>query len=307
MRSLAGTGTNRNLSTLLLSVVLAFGWAQAETPSDKDLELLALTTLAGGERKAQRMHRTIDRYRNWRARSTNGGMRHALAMSNLSQTLSARERDALWQIVHKTLDLEAYIASEGQTVRRVFEPYMEEMVVVGSIFDHMPMDPAEFSVDDIKTMRRERRMANELYRNGDYNKAYPILLDLAERGFKDSQSRLAYILFNGTETVEKSNLRALGWLGAAAYGDTEPQFRVLFKRYMDEVPDHVRPTLSKIVAGYQESFAHDEYQNCSTDHNYARGRVKKTFCRFKLEAIAEACEAGSMGGRCWAHAVNQQD
>ena len=85
-------------------------------------------------------------------------------------------------------------------------------------------------------MRGQRLNANELYSDGYYDEAYPILLNLAKRGFKDSQSRLAYILFNGTENVEKSNLRALGWLGAAADGQTAPLFRVLFRRYMLQIP-----------------------------------------------------------------------
>ena len=287
--------------------------------SEKELEIRALTTLSGSERAAKRMHRTIERYRVYRARIeakiangvdedrvSGGGMRRLLAMSNLSQSLPASDRDVLWKITHHTLDLDAYIDSGGEYSEHKYDdPYMEEMVVIGSIFDHMPMDPGEFSVADIKTMRKERGFANELYRTGEYDQAYPLLLDLAKRGFKDSQSRLAYILFTGTENVEKSNLRALGWLGAAAYGDTEPQFRVLFKRYMAEVPEFVHLTVDRVVEGYQNSFAHDEYQNCSTDHNYTDGsRIKKTYCRFKLEAIAEACEVGLGGGKCWAHAVN---
>ena len=81
-------------------------------------------------------------------------------------------------------------------------------------------------------------------------------------------------------------------------------FCVLFKRYMDEVLESVRPTVDKKVHGYQQSFAHGEYQTCSTEHYYAKRLIKTTFCRFKLESIAEACELGSFGGKCWAHAVN---
>lgn len=180
------------------------------------------------------------------------------------------------------------------------ELYMEEMVVIGNSFEKIPLDPAEFSVGQIRQMRGSRQHANELYGDGHYDDAYPLLLELAKRGFKDSQSRLAYILFNGTERVEKSNLRALGWLGSAAYGDSEPKFRVLFKRYMDEVPDSVRPTVDEVITRYQESFAFDEHQNCSTEHPFAYGVVKRTYCRFDLETKADAC----LGYRCWAHSVN---
>ena len=313
--------------SMLIVFTIVFGIAlhaqEMSVMDEKELELRALTTLTGSEREAKRKHRTIERYRVWRKRVDEriargvdedkalqaGGVSRVLAMSNSANTLPARDQKLLWQIAHGTLDLELFIGSRGESESNQTaydQPYIEEMVVVGSIFDHMPMDPAEFSVDDIKTMRGERRYANQLYRDGDYDQAYPILLDLAHRGFKDSQSRLAYILFNGTQTIEKSNLRALGWLGSAAHGDSEPLFRGLFKRYSDEVPTHVRPTVDKIVSDYQQSFAHDEHQNCSTEHDYAYGRVKRTYCRFKLEAIAEACEKGLGGGKCWAHAVNTQ-
>lgn len=315
------------IKVIFIVIALSFGLSfQADEPrviDEKELELRALTTIAGGERKAKRMRRTIERYRIWRKRFdekidsgidenkalAEGGFSRLAAMSNVVNSLPARDQRVIWQIAHGTLDLELFVYSRGEPEAKETEYkqlYMDEIVVVGSIFDHMPMDPADFSVDDIKTMRAERKYANQLYREGNYDDAYPILLDLAARGFKDAQSRLAYILFNGSNSVEKSNLRALGWLGAAAHGDSEPQFRVLFSRYLDEVPSHVRSTVDKIVSDYQQSFAHDEHQDCSTEHYYARGPVKRTYCRFKLEAIAEACENGSSGGMCWAHAVNTQ-
>lgn len=178
---------------------------------------------------------------------------------------------------------------------------IEEVVVIGRQFSfkHIPDDPKEFSVAQIHEMRGIRKIANELYGQGRYGKAFPILLELAKRGFKDSQSRIAYILFDGADGVEKSNLRAMGWLGAAAHGRTEPGFRVLFNKYNRQIPKESRAIVDRVVAGYQERYSHSEYLNCSTDHPHASGVVKRVYCRFKLEAIAEACK-----GRCWAHTVN---
>ena len=180
---------------------------------------------------------------------------------------------------------------------------MEEVVVIGRMFDQFPLDPAEFSYSDIQSMRGIRMNANELYRKGKYDEAYPLLLDLAKRGFKDSQSRLAYILFKGTENVEKSNLRALGWLGTAAYGKSEPMFRVLFKKYMAEVPASVRPTVDAVLAGYRERYDSSAHIDCTTNHRFSRGIVKRTYCQFDLEAKVEACQ----GFRCSSHKVNTRD
>lgn len=168
--------------------------------------------------------------------------------------------------------------------------HMEEVVVIGRMFDQFPMDPAEFSFYDTAGMRRIQEEAHQLYRDGRYDEAYPLLLDLAKRGFKESQSRLAYILFTGTEKVDKSNLRALGWLGTAAYGESHPRFRVLFKKYMREVPIGVRPTVDEVLAGYRKEFDSSAHLNCTTNHRFAAGRVKRTYCQFDIESKVEACQ-----------------
>lgn len=182
---------------------------------------------------------------------------------------------------------------------------MEEIVVIGSLFDRFPIKPEAFSFDDIMGMRGIRSMANELYREELYDEAYPMLLQLARRGFKDSQSRLAYILFTGTDEVEKSNLRALGWLGAAAFGESEPQFRVLFKNFMAEVPESVRPTVDAVVAAYIDEFDASDHVDCTTNHRFHKGsgRVKRTLCKFELEQKVEAC----IGLDCSARRVNARE
>ena len=180
---------------------------------------------------------------------------------------------------------------------------IEEVVVTWQPFEHLPSDPEEFSVRDIRLMRGIRGIANQWYKEGEYALAYPILLELAKRGFKDSQSRLAYILFNGADGIEKSNLRALGWLGASAHGRTEPRFKVLFNKYIRQVPQEYRPTVDRVVTAYQEAFSNEEHLDCSIEHPYAEGVVKRVYCRFKLEAIADA----QKGMRSWVDKFNVRD
>lgn len=191
-----------------------------------------------------------------------------------------------------------YVVVDG-----VIREIEDTVVSLGTRFGDIEEDPAAFSVGDIKYMRGIRASANRYYRDGEYDKAFPLLLGLAKRGFKDAQSRLAYIFFTGTEEVEKSNLRALGWLGSAAHGRTEPAFKVLFNKYMREVPDHVRPTVDQVVSAYQAQYSHSEHLDCSIEHPYAKGVVKRTYCRFKLEAIADAQNAQGIT-RSWVDKVN---
>lgn len=193
-----------------------------------------------------------------------------------------------------------------QERERQQEQDIEQLTVYGYSFNHISEDPEEFSVGDIRYMRSIRQQANELYRERRYEEAYPLLLDLAKRGFRDAQSRLAYILFNGAGDVQKSNLRALGWLGAASAPPTEPGFRVLFNRYMRQVPQEALSRVEEVVNGYREQYSHAEHLDCSTDHRYAvrhgSSIVKRTYCRFRVETIADAC----FPYRCWIDEVNTE-
>ena len=89
------------LKSTLFIVALSFGFLlqadETTVQNEEELELLALTTLAGSERKAKRMHRTIERYRVYRARIdaelakgvaeedvSAPGMRRLFAISNLT-------------------------------------------------------------------------------------------------------------------------------------------------------------------------------------------------------------------------------
>ncbi len=277
-------------------------------PNQTELEIAALTAILEHERVVKRYHRAIVNYREVVAKIERkrankkddrpisiGNVAPLFHMSKLMDRRTPHERRLIARIIQGDIDLDFVMATPSEQ-----ELYMEEMVVIGNSFERIPLDPAEFSVAEIKQMRGSRSEANELYADEYYDDAYPLLLELAKRGFKDSQSRLAYILFNGTENVKKSNLRALGWLASAAYGDSEPKFRVLFKRYMKEVPESVRPTVDEVITRYQQAFAFDEHQNCSTEHPFAYGVVKRTYCRFDLETIADAC----VGYQCWADRVN---
>ena len=77
-------------------------------------------------------------------------------------------------------------------------------------------------------------------------------------------------------------------------------FRVLFKRYMAAVPASLRPTIDAVLAGYREQFDSSAYMDCTTNHRFNSGIVKRTYCQFDLEAQVEAC----LGFNCSARKVN---
>lgn len=276
----AAYDSNRQLDETGASLVL----------DEYEMELQALATIAKNDRQARKWHRAIERYRGAMARieaqQAEGideeritiPFRDIAGVTKLLRSQTPSNKRFIRELIRRNIDLEAYLASGA--IPEQYANYMEEVVVVGNIFDHIPLNPAEFSADDVRKMRGQRLNANELYSDGYYDEAYPILLNLAKRGFKDAQSRLAYILLNGTENVEKSNLRALGWLGAAADGQTDPMFRVLFRRYMRQVPEDIKPTVNAVVDGYRNAYASSKFVDCSRNHFSHSGIVKRTICRF---------------------------
>jgi len=292
------------LFSTILSTIMLLGWQPmiaeekhsdvANTAWNDASEFLAAKTgsLSPEEQKIQKL---ILKMRNENERYGWVNIRTYSRFKRLVKDKTLTEIDMLERAV--------VVGTPDEKLRSEPVGEIEEVVVTWQPFEYLPSDPEEFSVRDIRQMRGIRGLANRWYREGEYAMAYPILLELAKRGFKDSQSRLAYILFNGVDGIEKSNLRALGWLGASAHGRTEPRFKVLFNKYIRQVPQEYRPTVDRVVTAYQEAFSNEEHLDCSIEHPYAEGVVKRVYCRFKLEAIADA----QKGMRSWVDKVNVRD
>ena len=174
---------HRVLSVALMLAVSGLAAQPSDDLADeKELEIQVLTTISGSERGAKRMHRTIERYRAHQERALEkmaeredgrpytAHMRARLAYSNMVKSYAPNEKRVISRLTSGLLDIAEYLDAVEASETYV-PPYMEELVVIGSIFDHMPMDPAEFSVEEIKQMRNERREANQLFRDGHYVEA----------------------------------------------------------------------------------------------------------------------------------------
>ena len=126
---------------------------------------------------------------------------------------------------------------------------MEELIVEGE-----RIDPATMDFLEMEQIYRQKASASRNFKIGKYEEAFPELLQLAKLGFKDAQARVGFILLHGLGGQEKSNLKALGWLGVASQGTTRPQYRNIFNQMMSEVPDHQQSLVDFIVADYREKF-----------------------------------------------------
>ena len=126
---------------------------------------------------------------------------------------------------------------------------MEEIVVEGE-----RIDPASMDFLEMEQIYRQKASASRNFKIGKYEEAFPELLQLAKLGFKDAQARVGFLFLHGLGGQEKSNLKALGWLGVASQGTTRPQYRNIFNQMMSEVPDNQQSLVAFVVADYREKF-----------------------------------------------------
>ena len=126
---------------------------------------------------------------------------------------------------------------------------MEEVIVEGE-----RIDPATMDFLEMEQIYRQKASASRNFKIGKYEEAFPELLQLAKLGFKDAQARVGFLYLHGLGGQQKSNLKALGWLGVASQGTTRPQYRNIFHQMMTEVPDDQQSLVDFIVADYRGKF-----------------------------------------------------
>lgn len=126
---------------------------------------------------------------------------------------------------------------------------MEELIVEGE-----RIDPATMDFLEMEQIYRQKATASRNFKIGKYEEAFPGLLQLAKLGFKDAQARVGFLFLHGLGGQEKSNLKALGWLGVASQGTTRPQYRNIFNQLMNEVPEGQQSLVDFVVADYREKF-----------------------------------------------------
>lgn len=136
-----------------------------------------------------------------------------------------------------------------QRVSQYSTQEMEELIVEGE-----RIDPASMDFIEMEQIYRQKASAARNFKIGKYEEAFPELLQIAKLGFKDAQARVGFLFLHGLGGQQKSNLKALGWLGVASQGTTRPQYRNIFKQMMSEVPDDQQSLADLVVADYREKF-----------------------------------------------------
>ena len=121
------------------------------------------------------------------------------------------------------------------------------------------------------------------YRTRQYTKAFPYLLASARQGFKMAQARLAFIYQQGLGEVQRDGWRAVGWLGVAAHGDTDPSIRNYYRKILRKIPEELMPAVDAVVADYVERYGPEATGMECIMSRPAGSHIARMACNFKLE------------------------
>ena len=167
-------------------------------------------------------------------------------------------------------------ASVNIATKEVKRDYIEEVYVEGQA-----IDPARLDLIDFERIYDIKDKAARDFKLGRYEAAFPHLLMLAKQGFKDAQARVGYIYLHGLGGQQKSNLKALGWLGVASTGTTRPQYRNIFNELMDKVPESQFQNVVATVDDYRGKY--DSDKKGVTCLNSSIQHIRKLTCRYDAE------------------------
>ena len=181
--------------------------------------------------------------------------------------------------------------------RMVRDPGIEPMELVKSVsstsylLDSTPTDPTDFLVE-VETTSEFHQRADRLFQQGQYREAFPLLLTSAKYGYRNSQSQLAFILFQGLEVIPRDDIRAFAWLGTAS--TSSPISDSLYSELRSRLRDADKQIVDEVVKVYRERFGVVEPFDCDALRSESRS-MKKIYCQLQLEAVIKNCGQSCAG------------
>ena len=125
---------------------------------------------------------------------------------------------------------------------------------------------------------------SELYREGRYKEALPLLLVAAKRGFKWAQASAADILLHGRGGVPADIETGIGWLGVAAMPKTTNSITQFFTESKARLPARFTPqAVDAIVADYRSQYGNLRHRvacRMQPNNHGASLRLRSLRCHF---------------------------
>lgn len=175
-------------------------------------------------------------------------------------------------LVEKTLDTQV----ESEESSPIPVEAMEEVIVRDK--------PMEFpNVQTFADRHLVHSRGEYYYRTRQYQKAFPYLLASARQGFKMAQARLGFIYQQGLGEVQRDGWRAVGWLGVAAHGDTDPTIRNYYRKILRKIPEELIPAVDRVVEEFVKRYGPDATGMECIMSRPAGSHIARMACNFKLE------------------------
>ena len=175
-------------------------------------------------------------------------------------------------LVERTLE-----TSVGEEQSSAIPPEMMEEVIVRD-------KPMEFPIVQTFAERHLVHSRGEYYyRTRQYKEAFPYLLASARQGFKMAQARLGFIYQQGLGEVQRDGWRAVGWLGVAAHGDTDPAIRNYYRKILRKIPEELMPAVDRVVEEFVKRYGPDATGMECIMSRPAGSHIARMACNFKLE------------------------
>jgi hypothetical protein len=169
---------------------------------------------------------------------------------------------------------------------RVLRTALVTSCLVLTGFHHSTLAADEVSTPqtagDVRAMAGEvykaRALGASLYRDKKYDEAYPYLMTAATHGFKTAQAQLGYMHLGGLGNAKKDTRYAIGWLGVAAEGETDPDIKKLFDDLWKKIPAEQAPAYQKLVDSFVAKYGAAANNVKCARVNKAGSHIRKLRC-----------------------------
>ena len=160
---------------------------------------------------------------------------------------------------------------------------IEEVLVTGEKVD-------DLSWGERREIYKQLAKGRRLYSRSDYKGAFPLLLNTAEHGFKDAQARVGYIYLRGLGEVPRDSAEAIGWLGVAASGNSDPGIENYFNDIWSRIPEQYVPYFEEVVEEYASKFGEDATGVTCELRRPLGSHLKRLTCYFDKDLTLEELE-----------------
>ena len=178
----------------------------------------------------------------------------------------------------ETVPQDAEVA--GGTTGVPSDDSVEEVVVTGERVKDLTLEERRQIYEQLADGRR-------FYSRKDYERAFPLLLNTAEHGFKEAQARVGYIYLRGLGEVSRNSTVAIGWLGVAASGNSAPGIRNYFNDIWRQIPERHVPYFEEVVEEYESKYGEQATDVTCELRRPVGSHVKQLSCFFDRDLTLE--------------------